>query len=65
MSSEKIIRFTEADFGPILASHGVDIKTMLDEEWDQFYDSFVEGTAWNEVADLCARDIAEGREENE
>lgn len=61
---DKVIKFVKEDFEYIFAKHGINFDTLLDEEWDKFYDMFVEGTGWSEVADIAASEIARNRKES-
>ena len=57
------IKFVREDFVYHFEKLGMNIDTLLDEEWDKFYDMFCSGTHWDEVAEIAAWEIARNREE--
>jgi hypothetical protein len=55
--------FTDEDFEPALKEHGIDLKTMTEEEKDTFLDMFYAGLRWDQVAENAAWYLAFLRKE--
>ncbi len=61
--AELTIRFARDDFDSILRAEGIDPDTVTVYEWSKFTDSFLDGTAWSDVAALACDRIKQIRNE--
>jgi hypothetical protein len=55
------ITFVADDFVPAFEAAGVRTESLTETEWRRFYNSFLDGTGWCEVAEIAADEIAENR----
>ena len=55
--SKRTIIFGREDFAPIFQNLGMRFNSITDHEWERFYDMFLEGTHWSEIANLAASEI--------
>ncbi len=61
---KRTIIFSREDFAPIFQNLGIRFKSITDSEWEDFYNMFLEGTHWSEVANYAASEIKYQRSVN-
>lgn len=54
---DRVILFNNHDLDPLFEAAGIDPDSLTRDEWRQFYNAFLEGTGWFEVAQIAAETI--------